>query len=876
MSIDLNQLNPLGFHMADIIQNVQEVYKKWESKSRPRYNRTVGNKNKQGNYGKQSYHTSSLDRENREASWCKGQYVEHNLRPSFQKREKSKEKLPHFSLPRYHGIAQFKMAPLLVLSSKQRPFMGECCQKCFPQSRGAFDGNYEKSLGIRDVLQTPNENRSIILPKSLDQIIFLLKKNSNFKYCDVTPAVLKNERVQLAVIKASHNEAEHLINSFSFESLPSTKEWHRVKKYLHRMKSHLSSLLLRISGWFLFVLLSKILNSINIHMGHIEMLMKVSKNETPIVYLPLHRSNLDYVLISFILHVYNLQSPLIAIGEKLQYPVLGYLLRFLGAFHTSLSLQEQVKLNKSVLHALQQSYIGESMKAGHNMEFFPEGRRSVSGKSCMPRSELISAVLESLVEGRIEDAYIVPVAISYEKIVDGNFITEQLGKEHVLHNVFSAISYFWGILHSKFGSVRVDFCQPFTLKEFLHSTKHANAFKAISSIETPPSSPNSRSTSLKLSAYEKAFTELGPIVTDLGQHAVYDATNSAALMSTQILAFLFLTKHRKGATQQQLLYSIDWLRKELERRRWDVGFTGESLAVLKHAVNLLGKALIDSETISVEWTSSDMENNNVTLVLYKPVVKLPYVLELQYYANAVLPVFLVESVVANALLALLDGEIELLHDCDSKVMVMRQELVDKAVELTDILQFEFLFAPPCQDISTVINNVIEDLIGRECLQVCGAVKIIGDRPVNSYRNQSMYDFLSDEEDFVERDQQLKVSLTEESLSMLQFLRCVLSPYIESYWLAACALLKLVNEEREESEFFCEMQKTAQERLHKGLLAYEESFAAETLCNALKLFERWNITEHYNYSSVKIMYLHENFNFEESVAEVISKIEQFRK
>lgn len=861
--------------MADIIQNVQEVYKKWESKSRPRYNRTVGNKNNQGNFDRHSYHNNSFDGENGEASWCKGEYTQPGLRPRFQKRDKLKDKVPHFNLPRYHGIAQFKMAPLLVLSSKQRPFMGECCQKCFPQSRGAFDGSYEKSLGIKDVLQKPNENRNFILPKSLDQILFLLRRNSDYKYCDVTPAVLNNERVQLAVIKASHNEAEQLISSFNFESLPSTKEWHRVKKFLHRMKSHLSSLLLRISGWFLFVLLSRILNSINIHMGHIEMLTKVSKNETPIVYLPLHRSNLDYVLISFILHMYNLQSPLIAIGERLQYPFLGYLLKFLGAFHTSLSLQEQVKLNKSILHALQQSYIGESMKAGHNMEFFPEGSRSLSGKSCMPRSELISAVLESLVEGRIEDAYIVPIAISYEKIVDGNFIPEQLGKGHVLHSFVSIISYMWSMLHSKFGSVRVDFCQPFTLKEFLHSTKHANAFKAISSIETPPSSPNSRSTSLKLSAYEKAFTELGPIVEDLGQHAVYDATNSAALMSTQILAFLFLTKHRKGATQQQLLYSIDWLRKELERRKWDVGFTGESLAVLKHAVNLLGKDLIKSETISVEWASSDMENNNVTLVLYKPIVKLPYVLELQYYANAVLPVFLLESIVANALLALLDGEIELLHDCDSKLLVMRQELVDKAVELTDILQFEFLFAPPCQDIPSVINNVIEDLIAKECLEVCGAV-IIGDKPINSYRQQSTYDFLSDEEDYIERDQQLKVSLTEESVGLLQFFRCVLSPYIESYWLAACALLKLVNEEREETEFFHEMQKTAQERLHKGLLAYEESFALETLRNALELFEQWKITEHYTYSSIKIIYLHEDFNFEESIAEVISRIEQFRK
>lgn len=95
---------------------------------------------------------------------------------------------------------------------------------------------------------------------------------------------------------------------------------------------------------------------------------------------------------------------------------------------------------------------------------------------------------------------------------------------------------------------------------------------------------------------------------------------------------------------------MDWLRGELINKKRDVGFTGESLPVIKRAVELLGKQLITSETIDMEWTSSDLENNNVKVTVYKPVVKLPHILELQYYANSVVPVFLLDSIVGEYLL----------------------------------------------------------------------------------------------------------------------------------------------------------------------------------------------------------------------------------
>ncbi|XP_022236101.1 uncharacterized protein LOC106476571 [Limulus polyphemus] len=118
-------------------------------------------------------------------------------------------------------------------------------------------------------------------------------------------------------------------------------------------------------------------------------------------------------------------------------------------------------------------------------------------------------------------------------------------------------------------------------------------------------------------------------------------------------------------------------------------------------------------------------------------------------------------------------------------------------------------------------------------------------------------------------------LSEESLKTLQFYRCILSPYVESYWLAASSLLKLVQVEKEESVFLQEIHKTAKERLHQGLISYEECFAADQLKNAVRLFEHWKVIECYIQDSVKLYYLNLDYNSEEAVNEIIRKIEEFK-
>ena len=68
----------------------------------------------------------------------------------------------------------------------------------------------------------------------------------------------------------------------------------------------------------------------------------------------------------------------------------------------------------------------QSLNKGHSLEFFIEGGRSRSGKACIPKAGLLSVVVDAFLDGSIEDIYFVPVGISYEKVLDGSFIAEQM------------------------------------------------------------------------------------------------------------------------------------------------------------------------------------------------------------------------------------------------------------------------------------------------------------------------------------------------------------------------------------------------------------------------------------------------------------------
>lgn len=186
----------------------------------------------------------------------------------------------------------------------------------------------------------------------------------------------------------------------------------KTYRLLVDMRCTLSDTLLRLTSYVLYKLLPCFLSGVVSHPAQIEMIKLAQEKmpKTPLVFLPLHRSHLDYILVTFILLNNEIRCPQVAAGDNLNIPVFGlvskehtkmkssnhntrfnfsYLLRGLGAFYIKRKIDAADGKKDYIYRSLLQTYLQESIVAGHNIECFIEGGRTRTGKPNMPKVSVI-------------------------------------------------------------------------------------------------------------------------------------------------------------------------------------------------------------------------------------------------------------------------------------------------------------------------------------------------------------------------------------------------------------------------------------------------------------------------------------------------------
>lgn len=846
------------------MQNLKGVYAKWEAKSRPRVSGPAS-------HGQQQQHrprsgAQPLHHSNPAAFKPNSHGVDEIYVP------KTRKKVDRTVVPAFKNWSK-SSSQLVPKPETLSNFILDNCRKCMPRGRSSeFIDRHNSSVCLENALHIPSNCRSWLTPVEFLKSIHLAFRGTQHDYEPISKDILRSRSVANAISRAVECDPETDENEHQ----------KRAASILQRMQASVSTMLLRVAVWFMHRIMSRMLAGVYVPMGQIEMLKEASEKNIPIVYLPLHRSHLDYILVTYLLYLNGLRVPLVAAGDNLRIPFFGTLLRGLGGFFIKRRLDYKDGRKDHVYRAVLEEYMKEILKDNNSVEFFLEGGRSRTGKTCLPKAGLLSVIVSSFTEGLIQDAYIVPIAISYEKLLDGNFVREQLGEPKVMETFAAALASIWRILHSNYGAVRVDFCQPFRLRDFLSSTKTV----ADLSYDIPVSllhdgkldgSQDEReecSSNSSVSSGDSIVDKRRFMIKSLASHVVRQSSMSVTLMSTNLVAVLLLTVHRKGATLQQLGTSLSWLCELIRERDHHVMCHKDSAETVRHACALLGKELVTTEAVQMEWSSGNTENNNLKIFFYRPAVHLPAVLELQYYANAVLPVFVCEAIVATSVFSMRDKDLREAYDAQSPVTISRHKLIDRCLELMSLLQLEFVMVLPCNYAREVVSDTIDVFLNDQILTVYMSNPHM---PIRSFgiplADLEWDDVLGD--DYV-KDELYQVSVDAESFGVLEFLRSLLASYVESYWVVACSLLNLVGVSMEERVFFRTIQKVAQDKLQEGVLHFEESFAAETFRNAVQLYEQWGIVQHYTKDGLRIFYLSQEWNVDEVVMAVIKFVNSFRE
>jgi glycerol-3-phosphate O-acyltransferase len=181
-----------------------------------------------------------------------------------------------------------------------------------------------------------------------------------------------------------------------------------------------------------------------------------------IVYVPCHRSHIDYLLLSYIIIRKGLTPPHIAAGANLNLPLVGSLLRRGGAFFLRRSFKGE-PLYAAVFH----EYLHLMLARGFPIEYFIEGGRSRSGRMLTPKAGILGMTVQSFIREHARPLVFVPVYIGYEKLIEGrSYLGELAGKPKQRESL-------WGLVTSVrnikrvFGKVHVNFGEPLELAGFL-------------------------------------------------------------------------------------------------------------------------------------------------------------------------------------------------------------------------------------------------------------------------------------------------------------------------------------------------------------------------------------------------------------------------
>ena len=208
-------------------------------------------------------------------------------------------------------------------------------------------------------------------------------------------------KVQAAVAEHAHAAGE-----------PLPVAWRRVDGYVREIVPSFNAYLYFRVGYTLARALARLLYRVRIGVADEDALRRVSPQST-LVFVINHRSNMDYILVSFLAAERVTLS--YAVGEWARVWGLQQLIRAMGAFFVRRNSGDP--LYRVVLAR----YVQMATEAGVTQAMFPEGGLTVDGRLRTPRFGLLDYMLKGFDEregdGR-RDLVFLPVGLNYDRVLE--------------------------------------------------------------------------------------------------------------------------------------------------------------------------------------------------------------------------------------------------------------------------------------------------------------------------------------------------------------------------------------------------------------------------------------------------------------------------
>jgi glycerol-3-phosphate O-acyltransferase len=350
----------------------------------------------------------------------------------------------------------------------------------------------------------------------------------------------------------------------------------------------------------------------------------------PLIYVPSHKSHIDYLILNYVLLDHHLHVPRIAAGTNLTFWPMGHIFRKCGAFFIRRSFKG-ARLYPEVLAR----YIKALLEEGHPIEFFIEGGRSRNGKLMLPKTGFLSILLQAYREGFCKDLIFIPASINYDRIMEERSYLKEIGGDLKEKENFRQIIRARRFLKSRYGRIYIRFNDPFSLNEYL-------------SQKDLPRKDSHR---------------------NLAFHLVQSINAVSFVTPLSLTATAILSNHRRGFHLSELIETVGILLRFLNR--YGVP-TAASLANPSKAVRETLSLFINWKVID---SLEDAEGEEEPFYYVDEDKKM----ELEYHKNSIIHFFIPHSFVA---ISLLTGSEEV-KDLES--------IISDYAFLKDLFKNEFVF-----------------------------------------------------------------------------------------------------------------------------------------------------------------------------------------
>jgi glycerol-3-phosphate O-acyltransferase len=371
---------------------------------------------------------------------------------------------------------------------------------------------------------------------------------------------------------------------------------------------------------FMWLLLGRLWNWLydGVEFEHVENLDVVGDG-AEIIYVPCHRSHMDYLLLSYCIYRKGFAVPHIAAGVNLNMPVIGRLLRKGGAFFLRRSFK-----GDPLYAVVFTQYLSFMMARGHPLEYFVEGGRSRTGRVLTPRTGMLSMTVRSFLKDPKRRVVFMPVYFGYERIVEGRtYIGELSGLPKEKESVFGLVKASVSVLRSKFGKVHVNLGAPIFLDDILQ--KHNPEWRTASREHDAPR-PDEEPRGGDVRA---GWT--GAVIDDLAISIVTGINAAAAVTPINLVATAMLATPRQSLPESVLVGQLELYQRLLREAPYSslVTVTAESGAQMTHYAQSMGML-----TRQAHGLGDIMRMNAQSAVLAT------------YYRNNVLHLFAMPSLIA--------------------------------------------------------------------------------------------------------------------------------------------------------------------------------------------------------------------------------------